>query len=77
MNLKQSLFHPSSFIPHPSIRGRSSMELEQFITNEQVWRFESSRPLQQARLRSSMDLEHRSSKPEVASSSLAEASIRK
>ena len=49
------------------------MELAQFITNEQVG---GSSPLALSkflRLRSSMDSEHRSSKPEVASSSLAEA----
>ena len=49
------------------------MELAQFITNEQVG---GSSPLALSkflRLRCSMDSEHRSSKPEVASSSLAEA----
>ena len=49
------------------------MELAQFITNEQVG---GSSPLALSkilRLRSSMDLEHRSSKPEVARSSRAGA----
>ena len=49
------------------------MELEQFNAKEQV---EGSSPFVSiclVRLRSSMESEHRSSKPEVASSSLAEA----
>ncbi len=50
------------------------MDLEQFTTNEQVRGSSPLAPFQFfLRLRSSMDLERRSSKPDVASSNLAGA----
>ena len=66
-NLKSKLTNPKSNW------GRSSMELEQFITNEQVG---GSSPLalsKNFRLRSSMESERRASKSDVAGSSPAGA----
>ncbi len=51
------------------------MELEQFTTNEQVEGSSPFVPSKTFRLRSSMESERRSSKPDVASSSLAGAAI--
>ncbi len=51
------------------------MDLEQFTTNEQVKGSSPFVPSKFLRLRSSMDLERRSSKPDVAGSSPAEASL--